>query len=126
MGAPGPHATDSAHDAPAAHHHRDHAAHEHHTYDRTSLPPTQPNGDCPHCLAGHAAGNVTTADCDVVVAAPPATTNVPPAVTSALPIASDQGPAASAIPPLIYLAAHATRAPTPSVPLRIRHCVLLI
>jgi hypothetical protein len=125
MSAAAPIATHSAHGTPAAQHH-EHAAHEHHAHDGASAPPAQPSGDCPHCLGGHAAGNVTTADCDVVAAAPPSATHTLPAAKLVLPVASHTPPATSAIPPLIRPAARATSATTDSVPLHIRHCVLLI
>ena len=110
---------------PAAQHH-EHSAHEHHTHDGTPVPPAQPPGDCPHCLGGHAAGNVTTADCDAVGTARPTIMQDLAAARPVLPIASYEAPAASAIPPLIGMAARATSGPAPSVPLHIRHCVLLI
>jgi hypothetical protein len=125
MSAAAPAATRSAHATPASQH-REHATHAHHSHDGVSMPPAQPTGDCPHCLGGHAAGNVTTADCDMVAAAPPATTHVLSAATLVLPIASYEPRTAIAIPPLIRTATRANRAPATSVPLRIRHCVLLI
>jgi hypothetical protein len=125
MSAVAPAAKHSAHATPAAQHH-EHATHAHHSHDGVSMLPTQLTGDCPHCLGGHAAGNVTTADCDMVAAAPPATTHVLSAATLVLPIASYKPRAAIAIPPLIRTAARANNATTTSVPLRIRHCVLLI
>ncbi len=118
-------ATQSAHAAPAAQHH-EHAAHEHHAHDGASVPPAQPNGDCPHCLGGHTAGNVTTADCDVVAAPAPTTTHALSACKLVVPIANYEPRTASAVPPLIRPVARTTTAPTPSVPLHLRHCVLLI
>jgi hypothetical protein len=123
MSAAAPTAAHSAH--PAAQRH-EHAPHEHHAHDGASAPPVQPPSDCPHCLGGHAARNVTTADCDVVAAAPPSGTQVQSAAKLVLPIANYEPGAVSSIPPLIRTATRANRAPTTSVPLHIRHCVLLI
>jgi hypothetical protein len=125
MSAAAPIPTHSAHTTPAAQRH-EHAAHEHHAHDGASVPPAQPNGDCPHCLGGHAAGNVNTADCSGVAAAAPTTTDALPAATLAMPMASYEPLATSPVPPLIGPIAHAVSAPTPSVPLHLRHCVLLI
>jgi hypothetical protein len=125
MSATAPIATHSAHATPAAQRH-EHAAHEHHAHHDAGPSPAPPAGDCPHCLGGHAAGNVTTADCDVVAAAPPTATHGLPAAKLVFTMASYEPRAASAVPPLIRSVAHATSGPTPSVPLHIRHCVLLI
>jgi hypothetical protein len=123
MSAAVPTATHSAHVTPAAQHHG-HATHGHHAHDSASAPPAQPNGDCPHCLGGHAAGN--GANCDLAAAAPPASTQALPSPTLVLPIASYLPPAASTIPPLIRTSPRAHTASASSVPLHIRHCVLLI
>ncbi len=125
MSAAAPTAAHSAHAAPAAQRH-EHVAHEHHASATAPVPRAQPNGDCPHCLGGHAAGNVTAADCDVVAGVPPTATHTLAAARLVLPIASYAPRPASAVPPLIGPAAYATSAPTTSVPLHIRHCVLLI
>ena len=125
VSAAAPIATHSAHGTSAASHH-EHAAHEQRSHEHGSIPPPQPTGDCPHCLGGHTAGNVTTGDCDVVAAAGPIATDVLAAAKIVLSIASHEEPAASAVPPLIQVAAHAISAPASSVPLHIRHCVLLI
>ena len=125
MSSAAPAAMHSAHATPAVQHH-EHATNEQHAHDNASVPPAQPNGDCPHCLGGHAAGNITSADCDVVAAAAPTTAHVLPTAKVVLPIAGYAPPVTSAVPPLIRPAARATRAPTTSVPLHIRHCVLLI
>jgi len=125
MSAPTPNALRSAHGTHAAQQH-DHAAHEHHAHDGARVPPAPPNGDCPHCLGGHEAGNVTTADCDVMAAAAPTKTHALSAAPLVLPTAGYGPRTASAAPPLIRPAARTTSAPTSSVPLHLRHCVLLI
>jgi hypothetical protein len=90
------------------------------------MPPAPPTGDCPHCLGGHAAANAGTADCDVGAAAPAAPVQALQTPTLVLPIASHVPRAASAIPPLIRTSRRASTASDSSVPLHIRHCVLLI
>jgi hypothetical protein len=125
MSAPAPAATHSARTAPAAHHH-EHAAHDHPAHHTVPAPLPEPSGDCPHCLGSHAAGNVPNADCAAVAAAPFAAAQALPAAKLVLPVANHVPLATSAVPPLIRTAAPADAAPSPSVPLHIRHCVLLI
>jgi hypothetical protein len=106
----------------AAHH--EHAAHEHHAH-HASAPPVLPAGDCPHCLDGHMASNASSADCSVAAVAP-ASTQALPAAGVAVLVASYAPPARSAVPPLIYTPLPTHTTPSSSVPLHLRHCVLLI
>ena len=108
---------------PAAHH--EHSAHAHHDAHRNDAPAGLPAGDCPHCLGGHAAGNVTDTDCGVA-AAPIVAKDTLPTVPLAPPAGHHVHVAASAVPPLIRGSPHETPVPTASVPLHIRHCALLI
>ncbi len=124
MSAAAPIPTHSAHHPPAALA-QGHASHEHHTHEGASVP-ALPAGDCPHCLGGHASGNVTPFDCDVVASAGPTTTHALATGTPAPPVATWDVSTASAVPPLIRRAARATSTPGPSVPLHIRYCALLI
>jgi len=104
--------------------HYEHAAHEHHGH-HDSAPPALPTGDCPHCPGGHAAGNVAAADCDIAATALAGPAQPPPNPGFALTHASFAPLATSAVPPLIGAPPRTEAAPLSSVPLHIRHCVLL-
>jgi len=104
--------------------HHEHAAHEQRTHHDTA-PPALPAGDCPHCLDGHIAATADTADCNVAAVAPVATQALPDPGFVLL-VVSYAPTAASAVPPLIDAPPLTHSAPLSSVPLHIRHCVLLI
>ncbi|MEO8465918.1 MAG: hypothetical protein ABI640_11305 [Gammaproteobacteria bacterium] len=100
----------------------EHAAHAHHAHHETAPLPL-PTGDCPHCLGGHEAGNVASVDCSVA-SAPPVWAPASSDSSFVWVVASYAPPAPSAVPPLIHIPLGT--APPASVPLYIRHCVLLI
>ncbi|HVY65671.1 MAG TPA: hypothetical protein VHH11_12690 [Gammaproteobacteria bacterium] len=118
MGAAPPPATHAAQ--------HDHSAHaEHAQHPSPPSPAPSPIGDCPHCLGGDAAGNVSGAEC-AVAAAPAMATHATPVTLPALPVVHHVPAAASAVPPLIRAAVRDAAAPPAAVPLRLRHCTLLI
>lgn len=120
IGAP---AATHEHPTHAAYHsvggHTSQADHAHH-----AAAPTAPSGDCPHCLGGDATANLGDASC--AVAAPALATHALPASPLALAAPARTHVSVIAAPPLIRKTSPPDDAFVPAVPLRIRHCVLLI
>jgi hypothetical protein len=125
MTAPHTAAVPSEHSAHPSHAHQAtrHDAHAEHGQALDAAPASM--GDCPHCLGGHAAANVAGSDCSVGAAPPGASFAVPGTLPGAA-IAGAPHAAPTPAPPLIRETPPPDEPAAVAVPLRIRHCVLLI